>query len=98
MPSGTCAGQRKSATDWTAGTDMDPMTLNYNSWQDGEATLVIEHDLPVDMDQSVLTVKANYEGLVLDFFQNGELTATMGMTYEEWFELAETFATKKSPK
>ena len=73
---------------------MDPMTLNYNAWQDGEATLVIEHDLPMELDQSVLIVKAGHEGLILDFFQNGEITATLGMTYEEWFELAEAKGTK----
>ena len=43
---------------------------------------------PEDGDQLVSIVTFTTEGLLLDFYQDGELVRTMARTWEEWFESA----------
>ena len=34
----------------------------------------------------IMNVKFTSEGVIIDFYDDAELTATIGMTYEEWFD------------
>jgi hypothetical protein len=64
--------------------------VEYDLWStDEDVEIVITHDHPVELDQSTTIVKANPDGLIIDFYQNGELTGTIGMTYEEWFDFSQ---------
>lgn len=68
--------------------------INLDLWStDEEVEVVVTHDHPVELDQSVTIVKVTSEGVVLDFYQNGELTGTISRTFEEWFESAQRAAT-----
>lgn len=49
-----------------------------NSWVDLE-----------DGDQMVSIIHITSEGLIVDFYQDGELVRTIGRTWEEWFHSAE---------
>lgn len=44
---------------------------------------------PEDGDQMVSIVHFTPEGLLVDFFQDGELVRTVGRTWEEWFDSAQ---------
>ena len=37
----------------------------------------------------IMNVKFTSEGVIIDFYDDAELTATMGMTYEEWFDFCD---------
>lgn len=43
---------------------------------------------PDDLRQSVCVVVFTDEGIILDFFDDGELVRTIGRTYTEWFDIA----------
>jgi hypothetical protein len=43
---------------------------------------------PDDLRQSVCVVVFTDEGIILDFFEDGELVRTIGRTYTEWFDIA----------
>lgn len=69
------------------------MRVDYDLWQETEdLEVVITHDHPVEVDQSVTIIKATPEGITLEFYQDGEITGSIGMMYEEWFR----FATQES--
>ena len=68
--------------------------INLDLWStDDDVEVIVTHDHPVELDQSVTIVKVTEEGVVMDFYQNGELTGTIGRTFEEWFELAARLTT-----
>lgn len=68
--------------------------INLDLWStDEDVEVVVTHDHPVDLEQSVTIVKITQEGVIMDFFQDGEMTGTICRTFEEWFELAEQSAT-----
>lgn len=65
--------------------------INLDLWStDEEVEVVVTHDHPVDLDQSVTIVKVTSEGIIFDFYLNGELTGTIGRTFEEWFDSVQT--------
>lgn len=67
--------------------------INLDLWStDDDVEVIVTHDHPVELDQSVTVVKVNDEGMIIDFFQDGELTGTLSRTFEEWFALAELLA------
>lgn len=41
------------------------------------------HD-PLDPQQSVIILHLTEEGILMDFYEDGELTGTIGRTYQEW--------------
>ena len=43
------------------------------------------HD-PHDPQQSVIILHITSEGIMLDFYEDGELTGTIGRTYQEWYD------------
>ena len=68
--------------------------IYYNAFQDDDMTVIIAHDLPTDYSQAITQIRLTVEGVIVDFFEDGELNATMSMTYQEWFDLAESRSTK----
>lgn len=46
------------------------------------------HD-PHDPQQSVIILHITEEGILMDFYEDGELTHTLGRTYQEWHDLAQ---------
>lgn len=64
-------------------------SIYYQAWQSSDdVEVIINHDNPMDITQPVTTVKITSEGIIIDFYSDGELTGTVGMTYDEWFEMA----------
>ena len=43
---------------------------------------------PDDLQQPICIVVFTDEGIILDFFEDGELVRTIGRTYTEWFDIA----------
>lgn len=56
---------------------------------EGEIEVVIDltDEVPIDfVDQHTLIVKATSEGIIMDFYQDGEPAGTIARTYSEWFD------------
>jgi|DEB19_MinimDraft_3_1074340.scaffolds.fasta_scaffold01445_11 hypothetical protein len=69
-------------------------SVYFEPWQStDDVEVVINHDNPMDITQAVTIVKVTNEGVIIDFYLDGEPTGTIGMTYDEWFVMA-TSATK----
>lgn len=43
-------------------------------------------DIPGDPEQNVCVVHITGEGVILDFYTDGELVRTLGRTWQEWFD------------
>jgi len=41
---------------------------------------------PYEEPARIMHVKVTGKGIVMDFYDDAELSATMSMTYEEWFD------------
>lgn len=64
-------------------------SVYFEPWQSSDdVEIVINHDDPMSISQPVTVVKVTSEGVIMDFFLDGELTGTIGMTYDEWYEMA----------
>lgn len=64
--------------------------IEHDLWQETEdLEVVVTHDHPVDLDQSATVIKVTEEGIIIDFYSNGDLTGTIGMTYDEWFDMSQ---------
>ena len=52
---------------------------------DIEVVIDLTNEVPIDfVDQHTLIVKATSEGIIMDFYQDGELAGTIARTYSEW--------------
>lgn len=63
-------------------------TINHNANLDEDLTVIVANDHPMDLSQAVTLLRFTSEGIIMDFYQDGELTGTIAKTYEEWFDLA----------
>ena len=63
-------------------------TINHNATLDADLTVIVANDHPMDLSQAVTMLRFTLEGIIMDFYQDGELTGTIAKTYEEWFDLA----------
>jgi hypothetical protein len=61
-------------------------TLHHDAWQGEPLTVIVTHDNPMELAQASTHITVTSEGLILDFYQDGELNGTAGMTFEEWFD------------
>jgi len=43
---------------------------------------------PYDLQQNVCVVVFTNEGVIFDFYEDGELVRTNGRTYQEWFDVS----------
>ena len=62
-------------------------SIDFNCKVDARQEIVIQ--LPPDADdisQNILILVVTDEGVIFDFYEDGELTSTMARTYEEWHE------------
>lgn len=65
-------------------------TLHYDCWQPNEdIEVIVTHDHPVELEQATTIIKVTDEGIIIDFYSNGEITGTIGMTYDEWFDMSQ---------
>jgi hypothetical protein len=65
-------------------------STDFNCQFDARHEVVIQ--LPRDIDdmgQEILILVVTNEGVVFDFYNDGELTSTVARTYEEWYEEAQ---------
>lgn len=70
--------------DFTGATRMD-----FDCTTDSRKEVVVQMPSdPDDLRQSVCVVVFTNEGIILDFFEDGELIRTIGRTYTEWFDIA----------
>ena len=70
--------------DFTGVTRMD-----FDCATDSRKEVIVQ--LPVeknDPQQNVCVVVFTDEGVIFDFYEDGELSRTLGRTYEEWSDLA----------
>ena len=62
-------------------------SIDFNCKVDARQEIVIQ--LPPDADeisQNILILVVTDEGVIFDFYKDGELTSTTARTYEEWHE------------
>ena len=62
-------------------------SIDFNCKVDARQEIVIQ--LPPDADdisQNILILVVTDEGVIFDFYEDGELISTMARTYEEWHE------------
>lgn len=65
-------------------------TVHYDCWQpDEDIEVIVTHDHPVELEQATTIIKVTDEGIIIDFYSNGEITGTIGMTYDEWFDMSQ---------
>lgn len=71
--------------------------IDLDLWQtDEDVEVIVTHDHPVELSQATTIVKINAEGIIIDFYSDGEITGTIGMTYEEWFDHASALPKEKA--
>ena len=59
------------------------ISFDSNAGEDLEVSvLASEYEAPA----RIMNVKFTSEGVIIDFYDDAELTATSSMTYDEWFE------------
>ena len=64
--------------------------IEHDLWQEGDdLEIVVTHDHPVDLTQATTIIKVTEEGIIIDFYSDGDLTGTIGMTYDEWFDMSQ---------
>lgn len=64
--------------------------IEHDLWQtDEDVEVVVTHDHPVELSQATTIIKVSSEGIIVDFYQDGDLSGTIGMTYEEWFDMSQ---------
>jgi hypothetical protein len=72
-------------------------SIDFNCKIDARQEVIIQ--LPRDADdmgQDILILVVTNEGVVFDFYADGELTSTITRTYEEWNDEAQSAITSRS--
>ena len=64
------------------------MSVNYfNAQKDEHFSIVALHAIEIDEDPNTyIQFKLTGEGLIIDFYKNGEIVGTMARTFEELWE------------
>lgn len=64
--------------------------IEHDLWQEeNDLEIVVTHDHPVDPAQATTIIKVTDDGLTIDFYNDGDLTGTISMTYDEWFDFSQ---------
>jgi len=72
-------------------------SMDFNCQFDARKEIVIQLPHGVDdMGQDILILVVTNEGVVFDFYTDGELTSTMARTYEEWHEEAQAIIVSRA--
>ena len=72
-------------------------SIDFNCKVDSRQEVIIQ--LPRDADdnsQNILILVVTDEGVIFDFYEDGELTSTMARTYEEWNDEAQSAVTSRA--
>jgi hypothetical protein len=72
-------------------------SIDFNCKIDARQEVIIQ--LPRDADdmgQDILILVVTNEGVVFDFYADGELTSTIARTYEEWNDEAQSAIASRS--
>ena len=72
-------------------------SIDFNCKVDSRQEVIIQ--LPPDADdnsQNILILVVTEEGVIFDFYEDGELTSTMARTYEEWNDEAQSAVTSRA--
>ena len=70
--------------DFTGSTRMD-----FDCVTDSRKEVIVQLSVDKnDPQQNVCVVVFTNEGVIFDFYEDGELSRTLGRTYEEWSDLA----------
>lgn len=67
---------------------MKEMSISHNVVNDGEIVINLYTSAIDDPSPRLLVIKANADGMSLEFFENAERTYDATCSYEEWFEFA----------
>lgn len=65
----------------------DVLRMDFDANVDDRKEVIIQ--LPADKhdpQQNVCVVVFTNEGVIFDFYEDGELSRTLGRTYQEWFD------------
>lgn len=71
--------------------------IDFNCKVDSRQEVIIQ--LPPDADdnsQNILILVVTDEGVIFDFYEDGELTSTMARTYVEWNDEARSVITSRA--
>jgi hypothetical protein len=65
-------------------------TIDYDLWSTAEPVdVVVTHEYPGEFGNPQTIVHVTQEGVIIDFINEGEVTGTVGMTYDEWFDMSQ---------
>lgn len=64
--------------------------VSHDLWQEPEdLEVIITHDHPVDLEQATTIVNVTADGIIINFYTDGEMTGSVGMTYDAWFDFSQ---------
>lgn len=64
--------------------------IYFEPWQQSEDIRVfINHDNPMDPQQSVTKLTITQVGVFINFFADGDLAGSIALTYDELFEMSQ---------
>lgn len=63
--------------------NQNQMTFDVN--KDDRKDVVVFTSAYDDTEPKIIRLALTHEGIIMDFYENAELSSTIGMTYEEWF-------------
>jgi hypothetical protein len=64
-------------------------TLSFDVNTDSRKDVVIYASKYDDTSPRIVRIAITHEGIIMDFYNEAELSATVGMTFTEWFEFSE---------
>lgn len=69
------------------------ISFDSNAGEDLEISILAsEYEAPA----RIMNIKVTSEGLIIDFYDDAELSATSSMTYDEWFDWCQSIENRKS--
>ena len=64
--------------------------IQYDLWSTDEPVdVVVTHEYPGEGGNPQTIIHVTEEGVIIDFISEGEVTGTIGMTYDEWFDMSQ---------
>ena len=68
---------------------MSNETLSFDVNTDSRKVAIIYASKYDDTSPRIVRIGITHEGIIMDFYNDAELSATVGMTFDEWFEFSE---------
>jgi len=70
-------------------TDKLNKELSFDVNQDVRKDITVLTSGHDEMEERIIRIALTHEGVIMDFYKDSELSSTVGMTYDEWFEFSE---------